>query len=42
MNFDKLYEDANKVFPIDFDRLTKNLKGKNFSCCLSDAETWKL
>ena len=41
MNFEKLYEDANKVFPIDFDRLQNNLKGKNFHVVISDADTGK-
>ena len=39
MDFKKLYQDANKVFPIDFDRLQKNLKNKNFYVVVSDAET---
>ena len=30
MNFTELYKDANKIFPIDFIRLTKKLKDKNF------------
>ena len=37
MNFEKLYQDANKVFPIDFDRLQVNLEGKNFYVVVSDA-----
>ena len=41
MNFEKLYQDANKVFPIDFDRLQDNLKGKNFYVVISDAESGK-
>jgi len=41
MNFEKLYEDANKVFPIDFDRLQNNLKGKTFHVVISDADTGK-
>ena len=41
MNFEKLYQDANKVFPIDFDRLQNNLKGKNFYVVLSDAGSGK-
>ena len=39
MNFEKLYQDANKVFPIDFDQLQINLGGKNFYVVLSDAAT---
>jgi len=41
MNFEKLYQDANKVFPIDFDRLQNNLKGKNFYVVVSDAGSGK-
>ena len=41
MNFEKLYEDANKVFPIDFDRLQNHLKGKTFHVVISDADTGK-
>ena len=41
MKFEKLYEDANKVFPIDFDRLQNNLKGKTFHVVISDADTGK-
>ena len=41
MNFEKLYQDANKVFPIDFDRLQDNLAGKNFYVVVSDAESGK-
>ena len=41
MNFEKLYEDANKIFPIDFDRLQNNLKGKTFHVVISDAGTGK-
>ena len=41
MNFEKLYEDANKVFPIDFDRLQNNLKDKTFHVVISDADTGK-
>ena len=41
MNFEKLYEDANKIFPIDFDRLQNNLKGKTFHVVISDADTGK-
>ena len=41
MNFEKLYQDANKVFPIDFDRLQVNLKGKNFYVVVSDAASGK-
>jgi len=41
MNFEKLYQDANKVFPIDFDRLQRNLDGKNFYVVVSDGETAK-
>ena len=39
MNFEKLYQDANKVFPIDFDQLQLNLDGKNFYVVVSDAAT---
>ena len=39
MDFEKLYQDANKVFPIDFDRLQNNLLGKKFYVVVSDAET---
>ena len=39
MNFEKLYQDANKVFPIDFDQLQINLDGKNFYVVVSDATT---
>jgi predicted patatin/cPLA2 family phospholipase len=39
MNFEKLYQDANKVFPIEFDRLQNNLEGKNFYVVVSDAVT---
>ena len=41
MNFEKLYQDANKVFPIDFDRLQNNLEGKNFYVVVSDAGSGK-
>jgi predicted patatin/cPLA2 family phospholipase len=41
MNFEKLYQDANKVFPIDFDRLQDNLVGKNFYVVVSDAGSGK-
>ena len=41
MNFEKLYQDANKVFPIDFDRLQDNLAGKNFYVVVSDARSGK-
>ena len=41
MNFEKLYQDANKVFPIDFDRLQDNLAGKNFDVVGSDAGSGK-
>jgi predicted patatin/cPLA2 family phospholipase len=41
MNFEKLYQDANKVFPIDFDRLQINLEGKNFYVVVSDAASGK-
>jgi len=41
MNFEKLYQDANQVFPIDFDRLKKNLESKNFYVVISDASTAK-
>ena len=39
MNFEKLYQDANKVFPIDFDQLQINLDGKIFYVVVSDAAT---
>ena len=39
MNFEKLYQDAQKVFPIDFDRLQENLKNKKFLIVVSDAKT---
>ena len=39
MNFEKLYQDANEVFPIEFDRLQNNLEGKNFYVVVSDAMT---
>ena len=29
MNFEKLYQDANEVFPIEFDRLQNNLDAEN-------------
>ena len=41
MNFEKLYQDANKVFPIDFDRLQVILQGKNFYVVVSDAASGK-
>lgn len=41
MNFEKLYQDANKVFPIDFDRLQVNLEEKNFYVVVSDAASGK-
>ena len=41
MNFEQLYQDANKVFPIDFDRLQRNLHGKNFYIVVSDGMTAK-
>ena len=41
MNFEKLYQDANKVFPIDFERLQDHLSGKNFYVVVSDALTGK-
>ena len=41
MNFEKLYQDANKVFPIDFERLQDNLGGKIFYVVVSDALTGK-
>lgn len=41
MNFEKLYQDANKVFPIDFDCLQVNLEGKNFYVVISDAASGK-
>ena len=41
MNFEKLYQDANEVFPIEFDRLQNNLEGKNFYVVVSDAMTGK-
>ena len=39
MNFEKLYQDANEVFPIDFDRLQEHLSGKIFYVVVSDAAT---
>ena len=39
MDFQQLYQDANKVFPIDFNRLQKNLIGKNLYIVVSDAAT---
>ena len=39
MNFTELYKDANKIFPIDFDRLTLKLKDKNFYVVVSDAHS---
>ena len=39
MDFEKLYQDANKVFPIDFDRLQNHLKEKSFYVVVSDAES---
>jgi predicted patatin/cPLA2 family phospholipase len=39
MNFKSLYQDAQKVYPIDFDRLKKNLKNKKFVIVVSDAIT---
>ena len=39
MNFERLYHDAQKVFPIDFDRLQENLKNKKFVIVVSDAKT---
>ena len=41
MEFQKVYQDANKVFPINFDRLKMNLKNKKFLVVVSDAETAK-
>ena len=41
MNFEKLYQDANKVFPIDFERLQDHLSGKIFYVVVSDALTGK-
>ena len=41
MNFEKLYEDAESVFPIDFSRLQKKLEKKNFFVVISDAHTGK-
>ena len=41
MNFEKLYQDANEVFPIDFNRLQENLESKNFYVVISDAATAK-
>ena len=37
MDFEKLYQDANKVFPINFDRLQNHLDGKSFFVVVSDA-----
>lgn len=39
MDFEKLYQEANKVFPIDFDRLQNHLKEKSFYVVVSDAES---
>ena len=39
MNFERLYHDAQKVHPIDFDRLQENLKDKKFLIVVSDAKT---
>ena len=39
MNFEKLYQDANEVFPIDFERLQDHLSGKIFYVVVSDALT---
>ena len=39
MDFEKLYQDANRVFPINFNRLENNLTGKNFYIVVSDAIT---
>ena len=39
MNFTKLYEDAQKIFPIDFERLTQKLNDKKFYVVISDAES---
>jgi len=39
MNFERLYHDAQKVYPIDFDRLQENLKDKKFLIVVSDAKT---
>ena len=41
MNFEELYQDANKIFPINFDRLEKNLINKKFFVVISDAESGK-
>ena len=41
MNFEEFYQDANKVFPINFDRLEKNLINKKFFVVISDAESGK-
>ena len=41
MNFEKLYQDANKVFTIDFERLQDHLSGKNCYVVVSDALTGK-
>jgi len=39
MDFERLYEDSSKKFPIDFQRLTDHLKDKNFFVVVSDALT---
>ncbi len=39
MNFERLYRDSQKVYPIDFDRLQENLKDKKFIIVVSDAKT---
>jgi predicted patatin/cPLA2 family phospholipase len=39
MNFEKLYEDAESIFPIDFARLQNNLQNKNFFVVISDAHS---
>jgi predicted patatin/cPLA2 family phospholipase len=37
MDFERLYQDADKVFPIDFDRLKANLENKIFYVVVTDA-----
>jgi predicted patatin/cPLA2 family phospholipase len=41
MDFERLYQDADKVFPIDFDRLKANLENKIFYVVVTDAVSGK-
>ena len=41
MDFEKLYQDANVVFPIDIDRLQNNLESKTFYVVVTDALSGK-